>query len=215
MSDGDGERDEFDSVLRGLAAEGETSPSLSGAQIRRRGTARRRRRRVAASAAVTVALVATAAVAAPRLLQSHGPPASPAASAPTAPSLNPSPSPSLTGRATVSLDLGRQRVTVERGGHQLRTVPVSVRSSSTAERLTVVSKSAERSVTAPMLSSGEQYDYRAQWVVELRTDGGAPVLLLEWQFTSRDGLIGVPLAENAQWLYQQLEIGDTITVHHG
>ncbi|NEA53119.1 L,D-transpeptidase [Streptomyces sp. SID13666] len=213
MSDVDGERDEFDSVLRGLAAEGETSPSLTGAQIRRRGAGRRRRRRVAASAAVTVALVATAAVAAPRVLQSHRPPASPAASAPAAPS--PDPSPSRTGRATVSLDLSRQRVVVERDGHQVRTIPVSVRSSSPAERLTVVSKSAERTVAAPTLGSGEQYDYRAQWVVELKSDGGATVLLLEWPFKSpRGSQIGVPLSENAQWLYQQLEIGATITVDH-
>ncbi|MCM2423850.1 hypothetical protein [Streptomyces sp. RKAG293] len=116
----------------------------------------------------------------------------------------------------MSLDLSRQRVTVDRGGHQVRSIPVAVRSSSPAERLTVVSKSAERSVPAPAVGPGEQYDYRAQWVVELTSDDGAPVLLLAWPFKSpRDGQIEVPLSEYAQWLYQQLEIGDTITVHHG
>ncbi|MDG4864710.1 hypothetical protein P8605_41840, partial [Streptomyces sp. T-3] len=68
MSDAGGGRDEFDSLLRGLAAEAETPPSLPGSQIRLRGEARGRRRRVVASAAVTVVLVAAAAVAAPQLL---------------------------------------------------------------------------------------------------------------------------------------------------
>jgi hypothetical protein len=85
MSEGGGGRDEFGSVLRELAAEGEASPSLTGSQIRQRGEARARRRRVVASAAVAVLVVAGAAVGAPRLLGERQAPAGPVASAPPGP----------------------------------------------------------------------------------------------------------------------------------
>ncbi|WP_327351449.1 L,D-transpeptidase [Streptomyces sp. NBC_01304] len=210
MSDADDERDEFGSLLRGLAAEAETPPSLSGSQIRLRGEARGRRRRVATSAAVAVVLVAAAALGLPRFLETRGTSASPAASAPASPSQDPSPV--RQGRAKVSLDLSRRQVVVERAGRKGRVIPVSVQSASPLERLTVVSKSAKLLLPGSAVGIVGDYDYWARWVVELVSDDGSRVFMYQWPSKSGRGLIGVQRGEDAEWLYEQLEVGDTVGV---
>ncbi|MDG4864498.1 L,D-transpeptidase, partial [Streptomyces sp. T-3] len=146
---------------------------------------------------------------APQLLETDRPPTPPAASA------APSPSPDRTGRPTVSLDPDRRQVVIEQAGRKGRVIPVSVNSAVPERQLTVVSKSAKRTLPGLTVGYGSEYDYRARWVVELVSDGGSAVFLHEWPSKSGRGLIGVTRGADAEWLYKQLEVGDTITVDHG
>ncbi|MCX4818505.1 L,D-transpeptidase [Streptomyces sp. NBC_01142] len=208
MSDVDPTRDELDSVLRVLAAEGEAQPSMSGGQVRRRGEARGRRRRVVGATAAAVALIAGVAVGVPQILGADEVRRPPAMS-PPGPSLSAkTPSPTL-----VTVDVAKRVLTVSLDGMKTRSIPVVV-DGTAGGRMAVVSKSPKRELPGEVFGFGKDYMVNRSWVVELSGSGGSTTYIFETasEAPRSRSVIGVA-ADDAEWLYKQLKIGDTIAVN--
>ncbi|MEU9013763.1 hypothetical protein AB0D12_29170 [Streptomyces sp. NPDC048479] len=204
MSETGRERDGLDSALRVLAAGAEAQPSLSGGQIRRRGEARGRRRRVVGATATAVALIAGVAVGVPQLMRADEARQSPAAVPP---------SPSVSVRApAATIERGTGTLTVTKDGGQPRSVVVFLGKVAPG-RLTVVSKSPKRKVSADMIGMGD-YMLNASWVVELSRPDGTTLFVTQSPSDKNfsKSMIGVGSLD-AKWLYDQLAVGDVIALN--
>ncbi|MFF9869162.1 L,D-transpeptidase [Streptomyces sp. NPDC013953] len=156
----------------------------TGGEVRRPDEVRARHRRAVRAGLVTVAVLGAVAVGA-----QPGGTGSSAVGARTGPG------------AAVTVDVGARRLTVERGGEQVRVLTVlsagSVERVLPAGRTRVTAKSARRD--------------GARWVVDLAGPDG-PV-----------GRVGAGAAEgvvelgeaDAKWLYRAVEVGDVVEVRGG
>ncbi|MFD7680137.1 L,D-transpeptidase [Streptomyces sp. NPDC060187] len=201
--------DELTSGLRELAAAGETSPSLTGAEIRGRAGRRRRRRRTALAGAGACAAGALALVVAlgPGGGTDHGtPPAASPTGAPSGP---------VTPNATVDLS---RRVLAASG----RTMPLTAgtaKAPTPTGRMTVTAKQTVRRMIAEEVGLGEKYDVKVPWVIELTGSDGAKNFVAALTYDPKapgnydrtNGWIGLR-PHDAQWLYEHLDVGAVVDV---
>ncbi|MFF0062838.1 hypothetical protein ACFYRC_15025 [Streptomyces sp. NPDC005279] len=204
MSETGRERDGLDSALRVLAAGAEARPSLSGAQIRRRGEIRGRRRRVAGATAAALALFAGVAVGLPQLLGADEARQLPAAVPP---------SPSVSVRApAATIERGTGTLTVTKDVVQPRSIVV-VLGKVAPGRLTVVSKSPKRRVPAETIGLGDTYMLNASWVVELSRPDGTTMFAIQSPSNKNFSRSAIGVGSlDAKWLYDQLAVGDVIAL---
>ncbi|MER5385648.1 L,D-transpeptidase [Streptomyces sp. NPDC002688] len=201
--------DELTSDLRELAAEGETPPTLTGAQIRGRAVRRRRRRRTALAAAGASVAGALALVVALSLGGDTDRELPPAAS-PTVTASSPA-----TPDATV--DLGRRVLSV--AGRQLPITAGTVKTPTPTGRMTVLAKKAVDVLTARDVGFSDTYDLKAPWVIQLGASDGSENFIATMTYDEKalgnydrtGGWIGLRQAD-AKWLYEQLSPGAVIDI---
>ncbi|GAA1977351.1 L,D-transpeptidase [Catenulispora subtropica] len=149
----------------------------------------------------------------------------PTAPAPTAPSGPPSHTavgapPTKAGISTVVVDLKKDTMTVYGKDQKvLKTIPVTGGTATHPTRVgtfTVASKQQHMTLSTTMPQGGDSYSIAIDWVLQL--DGGGPqVYAMPWnsskfgQINGTHGDVGMSTAD-AEWLYDQLETGDGITI---
>ncbi|MEV6397273.1 hypothetical protein AB0M39_21285 [Streptomyces sp. NPDC051907] len=197
---------ELKSAIRELAASGETPPAVSGAQVRRRAEARGRRRRVVGAGVATVVVLSGVVFGLPRVLGSQDEGRLPAAP----PTTGVEPAPSVPAPPPFTLDTGKRMLTVSRDGLPVRTIEVEF--DGVAEgRLTVAAKSPKRKVPTDRYDMSKD-EVTRNWVVELSRSNGGTVYVYESGENAIDlNAIAVPAAD-AQWLYDNFKVGDTVAV---
>ncbi|MFF4398176.1 L,D-transpeptidase [Streptomyces sp. NPDC001480] len=203
--------DDLTTGLRQLAEAGETSPSASGAEIRRRAGLRRRRRRTGAVAGT----VAAVAVVLTLVLRPGGPEAgrtSPPAARPTGTS-----SPRVAPDARV--DLSTRLLAV--GGRELPVSSGLPGAPTPTGRMTVIAKTRTRLVSPKEIGmrAGSGYRYTLPLVIRLRADDGKETYLAAMPYDekapgNRDvttGWIGLR-SSDAKWLYGRLRLGAVVDI---
>lgn len=201
--------DELTSGLRELAAEGEASPSLTGAEIRGRAGRRRLRRRTALATAGACAAGALALVVVVSLgggTDRGTPPAASPAGTPGVP---------VTPDATV--DLSRRALSASG-----RTMPLTAGTAKTPTptgRMTVTAKEKVRRMVAAEVGLGEKYDVKIPWVIELTGSDGTKSFVAALTYDAKapgnydrtNGWIGLR-PHDAQWLYTRLDVGAVVDI---
>lgn len=203
--------DELTRRLKDLAAEAETAAPGTGAEVRRTA-ARRRRRRTTGTLTGAAAACAFALLLALNATDGAQGRPSPAASV----SRTPAP-PATRAPAEATVDLARRVLVVGD-----RSLPVSSGRSATPTpvgRMTVVAKTASRTVSADTVGLGEEYDLKVTWAVELRSTGGTGTFVAALGHDpaapgARDvtsGWIGLR-PKDAEWLYGRLRVGAVVVI---
>ncbi|MFF0137068.1 L,D-transpeptidase [Streptomyces sp. NPDC005227] len=201
--------DELTSGLRELAAEGETSPSLTGAEIRGRAGRRRRRRRTALAAAGASAAGALALVVVVSLGggTDHG----------TPPAASPAGTPGVPVTPNATVDLSRRALSASG-----RTMPLTAGTAKTPTptgRMTVTAKETVRRMVAEDVGLGEKYDVKIPWVIELTGSDGTKSFVAALTYDPKapgnydrtNGWIGLR-PHDAQWLYARLDVGAVVDI---
>ncbi|MFD9392220.1 hypothetical protein ACFWBB_16295 [Streptomyces sp. NPDC060000] len=213
--------DELSAVLHELAAAQATAPAVGGPATRARAMRRRRRRRaVATLGAGTAALALLGFALTLRLGEDPDHPAGR-----RTPAVPPSGSASAATPLPVSgtLDLPRSNLTF--GG---RVMPILSESdlppgstSTSTTPMTVVAKQARTALTVDVLPRGYTV-VNVAYVVQLRAGEGGPLYVgtvtpdieVGKDYDVRGGVIALG-AEDAQWLYTRIRLGDSISVTTG
>ncbi|MER7666460.1 hypothetical protein [Streptomyces sp. NPDC096193] len=205
------EPDELDSALRVLAADASVPPALSGGQIRRRGEARGRRRRAVVATAAVVVLGTGAALGVPWVMDGAKEVRRPVASE--------APKPSLTAPVPASaparIDIRKKVLTFEPAGEKPRSFRLTMRDDVTAGGAKVKYKDPRRQI--PVSLSGPSdggYHIEASWVVELSLPSGEVLYLFADDASGSPmnrSVLRVPAAD-AGWVYDRLNVGDTVTL---
>jgi hypothetical protein len=189
--------DELTSELRELAAEGETLPALSGAEIRGRAVRRRRRRRTALAVTGASAAAALALVVAVNLGGDTDQRPSPAASPTGTPSLPAVPD------ATVDLPLSSG----------------SAWTPTATGRMTVTGKEAVKLMPGSEVGLKGKYSLKVPWVIEFSASDGTANYIAALTYDDKapgsydrtSGWIGLRQTD-AKWLYEQLRPGSVIEI---
>lgn len=228
--------DELSTALREFAAEHESPPVLSGAEVRRRAV-RRTRRRLAGTLAAGAAALALVGFTLTLTLDStangkrHQPPAAPAPAPPppAAPS-SPAPSPALSAvpsspaapTAAVpvagTIDRGRRTLTV--GDRVMPMASGFDKSPAFNGPLTVYKKHADKTLTVTNGSDGLRYNAEIVYAVELRDAENQPVYVgtnLSYntegigKYEAASGWIALDEAD-AKWFYGDARTGSVFSV---
>ncbi|MFE9095722.1 L,D-transpeptidase [Streptomyces sp. NPDC007264] len=202
--------DDLITRLRELAESGQTPPSASGTEIRRRADARRRRHRAVATVAGAFAVTVLGLV----LLRN-----------PTGADAHDSPSPAtgLTGTATTgatptaTVDPTRRVLVV--GRRELPVVAVGLHTPAPTGRMTVTAREDTRVLPAEEVGLEHAHSLEVPWVVELRAEDGTITYLgapahgigHPGRFEPANGWFGLRPAD-ARWLYEQVRVGDVVDV---
>lgn len=201
--------DELTSELRELAAEGETLPALSGAEIRGRAVRRRRRRRTALAVTGASAAAALALVVAVNLGGDTDQRPSPAAS--------PTGTPSLPAVPDATVDLSRRVVSV--AGRELPLSSGSAWTPTATGRMTVTGKEAVKLMPGSEVGLKGKYSLKVPWVIEFSASDGKANYIAALTYDDKapgsydrtSGWIGLRQTD-AKWLYEQLRPGSVIEI---
>ncbi|WP_369247905.1 L,D-transpeptidase [Streptomyces sp. R41] len=201
--------DELTSELRELAAEGETLPALSGAEIRGRAVRRRRRRRTT----VAVAGVGAAAGLALALVLNLGG----GTDQRPAPAASPTGTPSLPAVPDATVDLSRRVISV--AGRELPLSSGSEWTPTGTGRMTVTAKESVKLMPGGVAGLKDDYSLKVPWVIELGASDGTAnyIAALTYDekapgnYDSTTGWIGLRPTD-AKWLYERLTPGSVIDV---
>ncbi|MGW7255985.1 L,D-transpeptidase [Streptomyces sp. NPDC054834] len=222
--------DDLTAGLRQLAESGQSLPTASGADIRRRAHLRRRRRRTAAVGAGTVA---AAAVALTLVLNLGGPGAGRTSSPAAGPtSAAPTPPPTSTPTSTPTSAPVRRAVsdaTVNLSARFLvadnRKVPITsglARTPTPSGRMTVTSMTDMELVSGEEVGAESGSSYKLTWVVRLRADDGTTTYLAAMPYNDKapgnydvtSGWIGLRPSD-AKWVYAKLRPGAAVDIVRG
>jgi len=200
--------DELTSELREVAAEGETLPVLSGAEIRGRAMRRRRRRRTTFAAAGASAAAGLALVLVLNLGGGTDQRPSPAA--------NPTGTPSVPAAPDATVDLSRRVMSV--AGRELPLTSGPSWKPTRTGRMTVTAKEPVK------LLPGEEIGYKGYsvkfpWWIELSDSDGRTTYIAAIVYDEKapgnydrtTGWIGLRQTD-AKWLYARLRVGSVIEV---
>ncbi|MFI5470513.1 hypothetical protein ACIA6D_09830 [Streptomyces cacaoi] len=213
--------DELSAALRELADARATAPIVGGPATRARAMRRRRRRRAAATlGAGTAALALLGFALTLHLGEDPDHPAGPGTSAMT-PSASAPPSAATPVPVSGTLDLPGSDLTV--GGRVmpiLSTFDLPPGSTSTTP-MTVVAKPVRIALAADVPSKGSTV-VNVAYVVELRDGESSPLYVgtfapdieARGNYDVRGGVIALG-AEDAQWFYARIHLGDSISVTTG
>ncbi|WP_406331500.1 L,D-transpeptidase [Streptomyces sp. NBC_00203] len=202
--------DELTSGLRELAAEGETLPVLSGAEIRGRAVRRRRRRRTSVAVAGASAAVALALVVAVNLGGGH-------TERRPSPAASPTGTPSLPATPDATVDLSRRVISV--AGRELPLSSGSEWAPTGTGRMMVIAKEPAKVLPATEAGFKVAYDLKVPWVIEFSTSDGTANYIAGLTYDEKapgnydrtTGWIGLRTAD-AKWLYAQLQLGSLIDI---
>jgi hypothetical protein len=217
--------DELSTALHEFAAEHETSPVLTGAEVRGRAVRRARRRVAGTLVAGTAALALVAFALTLDFTDSAGEgkqrqvpaatPAAPSASAPSAAASSPTPRAPITGR----VDLGKRILIV--GNRVIPLAAASPDSSKVVGPLTVYDKKPDiKILTVAKPAQGARYNVEISYAVELRDADNEPFYVgavlgygkvnVDKYETSR-GWIDLDQAD-AKWFYASVKTGTALSV---
>ncbi|MFF4347314.1 L,D-transpeptidase [Streptomyces sp. NPDC001530] len=203
--------DELTSDLREVAAQGETLPSLSGAEIRVRAVRRRRRRRTAFAVTGACAVAGLALAVVMNLGGGTDQRPSPAAS--------PTGTPSLPAAPDATVDLSRRVISV--AGRELPLSSGSAWRPTAAVRMTVTAKEPVKLMPGEEAGIKDDYSLKVPWVIELSASDGTGrtnyIAALTYDekapgnYDRTTGWIGLRQTD-AKWLYEQLSPGSVIEI---
>ncbi|MFC7258808.1 L,D-transpeptidase [Streptomyces lutosisoli] len=202
--------DELTSGLRELAAEGETLPALSGAEIRGRAVRRRRRRRTTVAVAGASAAVALALVVAVNLGGGH-------TEQRPSPAASPTGTPSLPATPDATVDLSRRVISV--AGRELPLSSGSVWAPTGTGRMMVIAKEPAKVLPASEAGFKDAYDLKVPWVIEFSASDGTANYIAGLAYDEKapgnydrtTGWIGLRTGD-AKWLYAHLQLGSLIDI---